>query len=223
MKAIIFDLFETLITEWGRFKYTNQIMTEELQINRDDFNQQWEKLQVDRYKGKLDFKESLMITFQKMNAPINEKLLEHVLNRRVETKAACFAEISYSVLTMLEYLKDSAYSLGLISNCTAEETIALKESKIYNYFNTVIMSCEVGLAKPDADIYILCCEKLGVLPKDCLFVGDGGSKELIGAKNIGMEAVQATWFIKEYKKDYRNTDGFISVDNPMDIRLLLDT
>lgn len=191
VKAIIFDLFETLITEWGRFKYTNQIMTEELQINRADFSQLWEKLQVDRYKGKLDFKESLMITLQTMNVSIDDKLLDHVLNRRVETKAACFSDISYDVLTMLEHLKESSYSLGLISNCTAEETIALKESKIYNYFNTVIMSCEVGLAKPDADIYILCCEKLGVMPKDCLFVGDGGSKELIGAKNIGMEAVQA--------------------------------
>ena len=43
--------------------------------------------------------------------------------------------------------------------------------------------------KPNPGIYRLACERLGVEPSDCLFIGDGGSGELTGATNVGMDAV----------------------------------
>ena len=36
-----------------------------------------------------------------------------------------------------------------------------------------------------------------VQPEECLYVGDGGSKELETAQELGMKAVQATWYFKE--------------------------
>ena len=36
---------------------------------------------------------------------------------------------------------------------------------------------------------MLACERLGVEPSDCLFIGDGGSGELTGATTVGMDAV----------------------------------
>ena len=52
-----------------------------------------------------------------------------------------------------------------------------------------ILSCEVGLTKPDPRIYQMACEGLQVSPGQCLYVGDGGSKELTGASESGMKAV----------------------------------
>ena len=37
-------------------------------------------------------------------------------------------------------------------------------------------------------------EELGASADECIFVGDGGSKELYAARELGMKAVQATWF-----------------------------
>lgn len=39
-------------------------------------------------------------------------------------------------------------------------------------FDTIICSCEVGLAKPDPEIYLLGCEHLGIKPKDAVFIDD---------------------------------------------------
>ena len=50
-------------------------------------------------------------------------------------------------------------------------------------------SCVVGMKKPDPQIYLLVCEKLGVNPEDCVYVGDGGSNELTGAAGVGMYPV----------------------------------
>lgn len=40
--------------------------------------------------------------------------------------------------------------------------------------------------KPDPAIYLLACRRLGVAPEDCVFVGDGGDRELEGAAAVGM-------------------------------------
>lgn len=47
----------------------------------------------------------------------------------------------------------------------------------------------MGLLKPDRQIYELAMQRLNVYPEQCLFVGDGGSNELCGAKTAGMGTV----------------------------------
>ena len=45
------------------------------------------------------------------------------------------------------------------------------------------------MLKPDPGIYQLACERLGVQPSGCLYIGDGGSNELTGATKVSMDAV----------------------------------
>ena len=45
------------------------------------------------------------------------------------------------------------------------------------------------MMKPDPRIYRLACERLGVQPSGCLYIGDGSSGELTGASTVGMDAV----------------------------------
>ena len=45
------------------------------------------------------------------------------------------------------------------------------------------------MKKPDPRVYALACNRLEVQPGECLFIGDGGSRELTGATNAGMGAV----------------------------------
>ena len=52
-----------------------------------------------------------------------------------------------------------------------------------------IFSSVVKVRKPDPRIYLLACERLSVAPGACLFVGDGGSRELSGAAVAGMTPV----------------------------------
>lgn len=61
-----------------------------------------------------------------------------------------------------------------------------EQSPLFKYFNDAIFSCNVGLLKPDKQIYELALQRLNVSPEECLFVGDGGSNELCGAKSAGL-------------------------------------
>jgi putative hydrolase of the HAD superfamily len=63
--------------------------------------------------------------------------------------------------------------------------------------DSVIISCEAGCAKPEREIYEICLRELEVSPEDCVFVGDGGSHELEGAKRLGIASVLVTGIIEE--------------------------
>ena len=63
------------------------------------------------------------------------------------------------------------------------------ESAFAGLVDDAVFSCSVGLVKPDARIYRLAAERLGLEPAEYLFVGDGANDELAGAERAGMKAV----------------------------------
>ena len=70
----------------------------------------------------------------------------------------------------------------------------IKASALFPYFDVALISYEQGICKPDPAMYQRMIEQLGVAPDECLYVGDGGSRELYGARDAGMKALQCTWF-----------------------------
>mgnify|MGYP001047991943 CR=1 FL=1 len=64
-------------------------------------------------------------------------------------------------------------------------------------FDAVCLSFDEGIQKPDPAIFERCIERLGVEADACLYVGDGGSNELEAAQRLGMQVVQAVWYLKE--------------------------
>jgi putative hydrolase of the HAD superfamily len=89
----------------------------------------------------------------------------------------------------LARLKDQDYKIGLISNCSIEIPILWQETAFANLVATPIFSCRERLKKPDPRIYHLACERLGVTPKECLYIADGENHELTAAATVGLHAV----------------------------------
>jgi len=46
---------------------------------------------------------------------------------------------------------------------------------------------------------------------------EAGSNELIGAKAVGMKAIQAKWYTNQHPYKRENLDGFLVAEEPMDI------
>jgi hypothetical protein len=86
---------------------------------------------------------------------------------------------------------------GLITNCYFEERDVINNSVFIDYFDSVCMSCEMGVKKPDIQIFKKCMKDLDVVAEECIYVGDGGSFELETAKSLGMHPLQATWYLKD--------------------------
>jgi putative hydrolase of the HAD superfamily len=79
---------------------------------------------------------------------------------------------------------------GLISDCTHELPAFLPQLPVAPLLDVLVFSVQVGRCKPDPAIYLTACERLGVPPRHCLYVGDGGSQELSGATRAGLTAVR---------------------------------
>lgn len=216
-KAVIFDLFETLITEWGHKKYTKNEMSLDLGIDREKFDLYWDEKETDRYLGRINFTDSILYVMEKCGKQMEGLDLSRIVDKRTETKAQCFEYVNPDVYRLLEELKARGLRLAIISNCSFEEVQAIRQSRIYGYFDQIVLSCEVNMKKPDIDIYEKCCDLLGVDANECVFVGDGGSNELEGAKMAGMKAIQAKWYTNQLPYKRGSKDGFLIAEEPNDI------
>ena len=93
-------------------------------------------------------------------------------------------------LDTLTQLRNAGYKIGLISDCSRETALHWPGTRLASLVDAAVLSCEVGLKKPDPRIYALACAQLAVTPERCLYIGDGESDELAGAQRVGMAAVR---------------------------------
>jgi putative hydrolase of the HAD superfamily len=93
-------------------------------------------------------------------------------------------------VSALRAIKRRGLSTGLISDCTHELPAFLPGLPVAPLLDAQVFSVEVGVCKPDPAIYEAACSRLGVSAPDCVYVGDGGSRELSGAAAVGMTAVR---------------------------------
>lgn len=80
------------------------------------------------------------------------------------------------------------FKLGIISNSVnAIQVGKCHRAGVYRWCQCVLISEQVGLAKPDPRIFRLACERLGVQPSETLMIGDSLSADYQGAMNVGMD------------------------------------
>jgi epoxide hydrolase-like predicted phosphatase len=80
------------------------------------------------------------------------------------------------------------YKVGLISNAWSGLRGYITGQGFADAFDAMIISAEVGLKKPDAPIYHLALEKLGVQPAEAVFLDDF-IENVEGARSVGMQAI----------------------------------
>lgn len=189
--AVIFDLFGTLIDNFSSEEYRRVLaeMASVLSAPPDDFAELWLGLFEERMSGVL-------------NSPVG--VIEHVCRelgvRPYDTQIEHAARIRFDMsrrtmklrpdaVNVLSKLKSEGYKTGLISDCSHETTVVWEDLPLAPLINITVFSCLVGMKKPDPRIYHLATEQLEAQPEDCLYVGDGSSRELTGAARVGMSPV----------------------------------
>jgi putative hydrolase of the HAD superfamily len=206
-RAVFFDLFETLITEFADGKRISDRSYDYmglLGLGAQDFKQEWSSRQKKRMTGEFaNYFEVVRDIMASRGMPYTAAAVEYLYRERVKEKQGPFLRIRPDIIEMLQWLRDRRIKIGLISNCTEEEVAYWLVSNLAPYFDSVIFSYEVGVAKPDLPIYQLACERLAVAPEEAIFVGDGGSRELEGAYRAGMMPYHAVWFNTYVESDYR--------------------
>lgn len=218
-KAVIFDMYETLITHYNCPLYFGSEMAADAGVTREEFFRVWRNDEYEwmRTVGKMTLEELLTMTLKDVGN-YSQELVEKLAAKRVATKVECFNHLHPQIISILKRLKEDSYKIGLISNCYFEEAKVIRSSELFPYFDAVCLSCELGMRKPEEVIYERCMQELAVAPQECVYVGDGGSYELETARKIGMRPVQATWYFKEGTTQPTGPKPeFLQAKEPMDV------
>lgn len=170
IKAVIFDLYETLITEFDPFREEKNDAAFPLGVDPAIFNAEWKRRKRKRMRGDFSsYQEAVSDILFSLGATATDEQLNALYETRVAEKTKCFMKIDDAVSKMLEQIETMGFKIGLISDCAPEEVAAWPESSLPPYFDDVIFSYQAGTAKPDAEIYLLACEgSLLIHPKPCL-------------------------------------------------------
>ena len=188
-QAVVFDLFHTLTApeaDWSGLPLTSDV----LGIDRGV----WNELLLSRSRWRLAGEETDPYTIvrtlaHELDPAIPEERIREATRVRIQRFKDSLASIPPENVETLRDLKAAGFRLGLISNADVMEAAPWPTCPLAGLFDVELFSCAVGLVKPEPAIYARCIEALGVSPASCLFVGDGGSNELVGAKAAGMSTV----------------------------------
>lgn len=189
IKAIYFDLFFTLITPTYQ-KEINEFSILNLSIDEWEKYAENDMLYRERALGLVKTETEIIDRIiSHMPYRISAEQKEKVLHARENRMRNALQNVSKEILDVLQALKSRDIKIGLISNADILDCKYWSQSLLFRYFNDALFSCNVGLLKPDKQIYELAMQRLNVLPEQSLFVGDGGSNELYGAKSANMGTV----------------------------------
>jgi putative hydrolase of the HAD superfamily len=215
IKAVLFDYGNTLI-EYGPRQVEAQYVALEKELSRLFGRCDSSRLKAVRDRQALapfenDYVENDM---ERISGELIEEMYQVVpedaqIQALIETRYRAFVhaiEVSSDVPSLLIRLRDQ-YRLGLVSNYPCSRSIegSLQKTGLRDYFEAVVVSGDLGYAKPHAKPFETMLDHLKLHPEECLFVGDNWLADVQGAKRMGMPAV----LISQYTpyEEFKPSDG----------------
>ncbi|PGW35550.1 2-haloalkanoic acid dehalogenase [Bacillus cereus] len=120
----------------------------------------------------------------------------------------CFS-IDQNTIHFLNHIKRH-FKIGIITNgSTHRQKAKIINTNLNNYFDTIIISEEVGLSKPDKRIFELALNKLNVQPENTLFVGDDLEEDIAGCQNANIKGV---WFNPQIIKNTAEIQPYAEIN-----------
>ena len=197
-RAVVFDLFHTL-TSVTALRVPGKGTSKVLGVSREDWDAQLLLFSQDRLRGKMTDPFQIMEQMaHNIDPGIPDHVIEEAVRNRIERFEYALINIEAKTIDTLKRLKQIGKLLGLVSNADINEISGWQSSPLKDLFDAVVFSCRVGFVKPEPEIYAVVLSELDVRPEHVLYVGDGGSDELMGAKDMGMTTVLTTHVIKEF-------------------------
>lgn len=81
------------------------------------------------------------------------------------------------------------HAIAVLSNCHEREIRRWPDSPLAPLVDHFVASSRIGVMKPTVEAYVHACNLLNLAPHYCVFVGNGSSEELVGARRAGFDTV----------------------------------
>lgn len=105
-------------------------------------------------------------------------------------------------VSVLDALYRKGYKLGIIANQGPGTEQRLQRWDILKYFDVLAASAEMGVAKPDKEIFLRALAMAECAPEDAVMIGDRLDRDIYASMQLGMTAV---WIKQGYSR-YQTPD-----------------
>jgi len=185
-EAVVFDLFHTLIDSVVPDGYDPVTLISRCAgLDRSDFEAFWSATYRERETTPIDvvdlvdrFSDGRLTVLQRSEI---DRILGHYRDLAVMTPEP-------GAVALVEAMSQET-GLGLLSNAYEREVRAWSRSPLAPFFDVAVFSYEVGAMKPDLRMYHSILRELGIEAPQAVFVGNGASGELVGARDAGFGRV----------------------------------
>jgi epoxide hydrolase-like predicted phosphatase len=180
IKAIFFDLGGVIVRT--EFQAPRQQLADRLGMDYDDLN-----------KVVFDSETSIRATIGEISPEEHWTAVVKRLRRPASELATIRDEFFAGDIvdrTLLDYIRSlrGKYKTGLISNAWGDLRDFIVREKFDDAFDKLIISAEVGAAKPEAKIFQIALEQFGVNPKEAVFVDDF-KINIEGCEKVGIKGI----------------------------------
>jgi HAD superfamily hydrolase (TIGR01509 family) len=170
-KAIIFDCFGVLYPQAGSAFFER---------HKESFSKHpeaWEELNVRIDLGQITRAE-FYAAQEKITGVPAASIMQEIDDQMI---------VDSNLVTLIEKLKP-AYKIGFLSNAGREEIDPVDRDGIDRLFDPMTISYEIGIVKPNAEIFLVAAQRLGVAPDECLLIEDS-KVNIEAAQKVGMKTL----------------------------------
>ncbi len=180
IKAVFFDLGGVILRT--EFEAPRQQLADQLGMEYDDLNRIVfdSETGIRATIGEISSEDHWAFVLQRLKRPASE----------LEAIREAFFAGDIVDRTLLDYIRSlrSKYKTGLISNAWSDLRKFILREKFEDAFDAMIISAEVGAAKPEPKIFQVALEQFGVSPSEAVFVDDFYAN-IEGCEKIGMKGI----------------------------------
>lgn len=169
IKAILFDFYGVICNEIGTQWYKSITDSDTLKFLKETYDAPSDTGEI----SEMEFFDGIAKAVGKSGTEVRQEWLHS-------------AKIDTELIQEIIKLK-SNYKVAICSNTVTplfKELLHIHD--IEKHFDIIVSSSEVGMVKPNADIFYHTLEQLGVSPEEAIFFDDR-QKNIDGARNIGIK------------------------------------
>jgi len=218
IKAIVFDLDNTLV---DFMKMKRRAIEEAIPAMIDSglkiTSEQANKIIDEIYKERgIEYQQVFDVLLQRILNKIDHKILSAGIIAYRRAREASLIPYPHVYSTLNNLLK-LGIKMGVLSDAPAKEAwLRIAFLNFQHTFDAVVTFDDTGERKPNPAPFLKILERLEVMPKEALMVGDWAERDIQGAMNVGMKTAFAkygdTFNTERHDADYELTDISVLID-----------